>query len=55
MGFKVGDKVTWTGTSNGTTKAKTGAVEAVIEAGERPTQDQMHEADSIGMSRDHVS
>lgn len=55
MDFKVGDKVTWTSSSNGTTKAKAGTVEAVIPAGKRPTQEQMHEADSFGLGRNHQS
>ena len=54
-GFKIGDKVTWTSSSGGSTKTKTGVVEAVIRPGSLPSQEQRAEADAYGMARDYES
>ena len=53
--FKLGDGVQWTSSSNGSTTAKVGVVEAVIPAGKLPTDDQRREADAYGLPRGHES
>lgn len=47
--FKVGDRVTWTSSSAGVTKTKTGVIEAVIPAGQRAP------GKNRGYSRNHES
>ena len=53
--FKIGDSVEWSSSSAGTTKVKSGLVEAVIQAKKYPTDEQRKEADAYGIARPHVS
>lgn len=56
MSFKIGDKVTWTSSSNGTTKTKTGAIVDVIPPkGRIPEIHREFGLEGYGMPRDHES
>lgn len=51
MNFKLGDRVTWTSSSAGTTKTKTGAVVLVLGA----RASGCEHVKNAGRARDHVS
>ena len=53
--FKIGQKVTWTSSSNGSTTAKVGTIEIVVAAEKYPTEAQRKEAGAYGYVRNHES
>lgn len=57
MGFKIGDKVTWSSQAQGFAREKTGVVVEVVAAGNRPSRkfDDLHKGVGCGYGRDHDS
>lgn len=53
--FKIGQTVTWTSSSNGSTTTKTGFVEVVIPTKGRIPYEHKSELSGVGMPRDHES
>jgi hypothetical protein len=56
--FNVGDAVTWTSQANGSTRIKTGVVEAVVPPKAYPDREcfpQLYRGRGPGLWRDHVS
>lgn len=54
----VGDKVTWTSTSAGYTRTKTGVIEQVVRSGDLPDRTRfvaLYRGPGVGMPRDHES